>query len=79
MNEKFRKNIDKKIIELEKVIKRLEEEVGISTSESLGVTKQNETRDLNNLESLHGDRFVRKSNFKARSIDYVPNNLKPLV
>ncbi len=73
MNKDIRHKLLEKIKKLEKVIKKLE------TSQTLGIQKQEGKRKIRKLESLHGDRFVRESNFQSRTIDYVPTNLRPLV
>ena len=72
----MRNNIIKKIEKLERKIELLEKQ--LSTSQTVVVTQDGGKKNQN-LESLHGDRFVRKSNFQSRTINYVPENLKPLV
>ena len=77
----MRNNIIKEIEKLERKIDILEKQ--LSTSQTVVVKqnqgKKNQNRGEKKLESLHGDRFVRKSNFQSRTINYVPKNLKPLV
>lgn len=73
----MRNDIRIKIVKLEKKIDQLEKQ--LSTSQTLGLRKQNQGKKIIKLESLHGDRFIRKSNFRSKTIDYVPFNLRPLV